>query len=361
MAGAKDASEQRKMEFGLADGSVRDRRVQLGRVVSDLRLTSDAAMLLLLVFDQTANGIGPAWAASDELVLGHALGPKCAKTGLYKTRRALTEAGILSVTKDKAEGTLRRHFKIDWASVYAVRGLPLPDRLRAVDSCDDFSHSEISPCENSHRENSYYENSQCENNDGQNHNMSGRVRPCPDAGARLSSCLVFLSSVVVDDKTIRQDVQNKAREIHRNIFSHRPGAKLDDETRQLVAEVAAVAATIGGQWAEWIDYAVAVTKRKRANTPGAYLRRTLRFSLVEFAGLCDDDDAAAATMGRLLSAARPLARAFILADVRKPAALRGTHGPPSTPAASEPKSEQLPPGSGREMLKEAFAKTEIHK
>ena len=311
MAGAKDAIGQQVMEFGLADGSTRDRRVQLGRVVSDLRLDSDAAMLVLLVFDQTSAGTGQAWAAADELVLGHALGPKCSRGKYYKIRRALAEAGILSVVNDRAEGTLRRHYKIDWAGVYAVRGLPLPDRLRVVDSRGENSSRENSPHENSHGENSYRENSHGEKNDGQNHNTSGRVPARPDARARLSSCLVFLSNVDVDDKVI-QEIRSKSQEIYREIFAHRPKARLDAETRRFIATVAAIAAVAGRQWAEWIDYAVAVTKRKKADIPGAYLRRTLRYSLIEFAGVCTTDEEAAAAMGQLLTTARPLAKPLFM-------------------------------------------------
>lgn len=349
MASAKDASGQRKMEFGLADGSVRDRRVQLGRVVSDLRLDSDAAMLLLLVFDQTAVGTGTAWAAADELVLGHALGPKCSQTKFYKSRRAMTEAGILSVVKDRAEGTLRRHYKIDWEGVYAVRGLPLPDHLRAADSCGVFS-----PRENSPRENSRGENSPREKTGGENHNMSRAHTP---ARARLSSCLLVLCNVV-DDKTFRQGVLGKARDIHRDIHAHRPDTKLDAETRRFVASVAVIASAAGGPWAEWIDYAVAITKRAKAASPGAYLRGTLRRSLVEFAGVCANDEEASATMGQLLSAARPLAKGAIRTDVGKTAV---QHEPRKTSTTKTPAADRLPRGSGREMVLESFRLAEVSK
>lgn len=128
---------QLTLGFGLADGSARDRRIQLARAIRDLRLRrweSDAVLLGLLVYDQTGDGLGPAWDAQDSVVLGHALGPSCARSKFYEIIRALKRDGLLQIEKvdGGAAGDVRRSYRVDWASVYAVRGLPLPERLRGT-------------------------------------------------------------------------------------------------------------------------------------------------------------------------------------------------------------------------------------
>ena len=138
----------------------------------------------------------------------------------------------------------------------------------------------------------------------------------------MASCLVFLSSVDVDDKTLRQNIARKANEVKNAIFADHPHAKLDSETRRFVATIAAIAVALGAEWAEWIDYAVAVTANTRnKKIPGAYLRNTLRKSLVEFAGICDTDSEAAAAMGKLLAAARPLAKPIFARATEEAAAV----------------------------------------
>jgi len=121
----------------------------------------------------------------------------------------------------------------------------------------------------------------------------------------LSSCLVVLSSTTTD-KTA--EIRQKANDLQQTIFAAWPGKKLDAESRRFIACVAAIAVVLGGEWAEWIDYAAGATGKAKPREPGAYLRSTLRQSLVEFAGICASDAEAATTLGGLLRAARPLAR-----------------------------------------------------
>jgi hypothetical protein len=267
---------------------------------------------VLLVYDQTAEGLGDAWEASDELLLGHALAPEFGRTKLYETRRALAEAGILSADKYKSEDGLSRRYRIDWEGVYAVRGLPLPERLAAIghQAADTVAQKIRDP-----------ENPQC--------GQSGirKIRNADDfsriirdadfstrsisARARLSSsCLLVVD---VDDKGQQEAIRAKANEVRSRIFAHRPGAKLDSETRRFLVSVAVLAIGLDERWAGWIDYALAATAQARASKPAAYLRNTLRQSLIEFAGLCDTQDEAAATMGKLLMAARPMAKTVLAA------------------------------------------------
>lgn len=314
------ATQQQTLAFGIADGSARARRVQLAMAVRDLRLgrkTGDAKDLALLVFDQTGDGLGDAWGASDELILGHAFGPECGGTTLYAIRRALTEAGILSVETTRAEdGELRRRYAVRWEGVYRVRGWQLPAECRGPaensaggrNSRGENSRGENSHCENSHCENSRGENSRCEIRPAKKPADSAPYIPAgAGAGARLSS-LVFLSSVDVDDIDRQEEIRARAEEIRRAIFAHRPYAKLDTESRRFIATAAAIAASLGGQWSEWIDFAVEVTRKKQADVPCSYLRNTMRNALIEFAGLCNSQEEAGTVMGKLLAAARPIAR-----------------------------------------------------
>lgn len=350
MAAGRIPDGQKTLPFALADGSARDRRVQLARAVHDLRLDSDAKLLALLVYDMTAEGIGEAWTVPDEVVMGHALGPECGKTHFYETHRALAEAGILSVITDRAEGNLRRRYKVFWEGVYAVRGLPLPDNLREPGD-EDFRTANDSPGENSPRENSRGENSPREN-------PAGECQSAPDAHARthaqarLSSCLVFLSNVDVDDMTLRQDIARKACEILAAIFAEKPGAKLDRDTSRFAAEVAAVAVVAGDEWSAWIDYAVAVTANKKGkHTPGSYLRNTMRQSLIEFAGVCKTEIEAAAIQGSLLAAVRPIARAVLASErIELPAAVPRY----SRPRNRLPNAEQI--ADGRSLMHELVKK-----
>ena len=81
-----------------------------------------------------------------------------------------------------------------------------------------------------------------------------------------------------------------------------------------------------------------IASKAKANQPAAYLRNTLRNALVEFAGLCQSEAEAAAMMGQLLSAARPLARP-LFAGVRgqSPALPRPpTPGPSFSPLTPDP-------------------------
>ena len=148
MAGERNPQEQQTLGFGMADGSARDRRIQLARAIRDLRLDSwesDAILLGLLVYDQTQDGVGGDWEACDGIILGHACGPTCKRSKFYDILRALTEAGILSVEKVKDGDGLRRRYRVLWTGVYTVRGLPLPEHLRATS--DSSTETEIRTAE----------------------------------------------------------------------------------------------------------------------------------------------------------------------------------------------------------------------
>ncbi len=99
------------------------------------------------------------------------------------------------------------------------------------------------------------------------------------ARVRLSSCLVFLSSSTTQGEGIRGEVLARAEEIYQAIFSHRPGTKLDLETRKFILTVAAAAVLLAGEFpefCEWIAYSVSATARAKAERPGAHLQVTLR-------------------------------------------------------------------------------------
>ncbi len=329
----RDNANQGHLPFALADGSARDRRRQLAMAVADARLDSDAKLIALLIYDQTGEGIGRPWATTPATLHRHVLGPCCQRDKFYRTLRALTDAGIISVERtDRARGgagTLppqfidradlmdsrdRRHYAIDWEGVYALRSLPLPESLAG------FVRQGLSVIKTVRNTESVIRtNPECLSVIRTN-TMGGSVPyAAPDARthaparARLSSCLVFLSSVVdVDDKTFRQNLRARANATPPALFAHLPMAKLDAETRRFIACIAAIALA-GEEWAEWIDYAVGAAARARPDRPGAYLRGTLRRALVEFSGLADTLEEADAAMGRLLTAARPVARPLFAA------------------------------------------------
>jgi hypothetical protein len=324
MADERIQTAQQTLPFALADGSARDRRVQLARAIRDLRLDAYAKLLALLVFDMTGEGIGEPWSATDETVLGHALGPECERTKFYRLLRALTDAGILTVDKAKADNELSRRYSIQWEGVYAARGLPLPSQLGADPAISATRKIRITEIRNAEIRNTDEFSRKIRNTDfsePETRNIS--------AHARLSSCLLVLSYVVVDDDKRQGEIRAKANEILHALYATQPtltladqtmeqhsplshkGAKVDDQTRQFLARVAAIAVALGGEWAEWIDYAVAITRRAKPKHPGAYLRNTLRNALVEFAGLCDNDEEAGAAMGKLLAAARPLVKPIL--------------------------------------------------
>ena len=313
MAQERSPLQQVSLPFALADGSARDRRIQLARAVRDLRLgawESDAVLLALLVYDQTSDGVGMEWEACDGVVMGHACGPSCQRSKFYDIRGALTSAGILSVVKVKDGGDgLRRRYGICWSGVYAVRGLPLPDGLRR-----DQGASAKPAVQDADFQDADFQDADFQDADfsgGESRSIPAPARPGAPAGARLSSCLVVLSSVDVDDKTL-QKIECKAAELYKAVFHHRIGTRLDTEDRRFIATVAALAVVSGGQWTEWIDYAAAVCKRVSPPRPVGHFRGVLWRSLMEFAGVCKSEEEARAAFGQLLAAARPLARPLFL-------------------------------------------------
>jgi len=114
--------------------------IQLYRSVDvlgiDGPIKNTAQAMLRLVYDSTHEGLGQPWRPEKgwRSILAAPGGPSCKRSKLFELIADLRDAGLLRVVPqvDQFNRAAGDAYQIDWPGVYAVRGLPLPERLARV-------------------------------------------------------------------------------------------------------------------------------------------------------------------------------------------------------------------------------------
>ena len=116
-------------DFPGLERAAADRKRVLCAALRQTAADSDMCLLMLMIFEQTCQGMAPdGWEASEELLLGHCVAPRCGRSKLYKLVAAACGCGILLKGRHETGTT----YRIGWEAVYALCGRPVPPELVAL-------------------------------------------------------------------------------------------------------------------------------------------------------------------------------------------------------------------------------------
>jgi hypothetical protein len=301
----RNQPQQQDLAFGLAEASAADRLTQLGRALRDITADDTECMLVRLIYDQTAQGIGPAWspAGGVRALLGHSWGPRCGESKLYDIRARLRAAEVIEIERgyDDSGRRIGSSYRINWAGVYAIRGLPLPHALRIGGSATRTPDSATRTPDSATRtpDSATRTPDSATRSPADHYTTRGR--------ARADSTLTDLTDLTSTSTSVVENwpkIRDLARWTYEEANAHRRFAPLDALTRDLYLAFALLASTVMPR--EWLERVAMLAKRKKADNPPGFLKRVLENDLLERYAMCNSREEAAVLMGRMLAAARPI-------------------------------------------------------